>query len=120
MESCLSKYGSDLSGYFSLKTTRSPFAPVDNQVGIKTPETATGINLPVIKKQRPKKLLDIKVDLDGIQNRIVELPVNASNYGGITCFGKKIYYHERKSGSVTPSIKMFDLDKKEERSWLPA
>lgn len=96
------------------KTTRSPFSPVDNQVGIKTIEKAT--DRPASdKKAEPSKSFDVKVDLDGIQSRIVEVPVDASNYMDITCTGKKLYYCERKSESATISFKMYDLDKKEEK-----
>lgn len=100
------------------KTTKSPFTPIDNEVGIKVPEATTDKSAPG-KKAEPAKTAEVKVDLDGIQSRIVEVPVNASNYWGLTCIGKKLYYHEMKSGSETPSIKMYDLDKREEKELGP-
>jgi len=92
------------------KTTRSPFAPADNEVAIGgTAKPATD------KKEETAKPVEITVDLEGIQDRIVEIPLSASNYEGIICIGKKLYYHEMKSGSANPSVKMYDLDKKEEK-----
>ena len=96
------------------KTTKSPFTPIDNEVGIKVPEATTDKSA-AGKKAEPAKTAEVKVDLDGIQSRIAEVPVNASNYWGLTCIGKKLYYHEIKSESETPSIKMYDLDKREEK-----
>jgi tricorn protease len=96
------------------KTTKSPFAPKDNEVNVKETETkpdkSTGD-----KKEEAAKSIDVKIDLDGIQDRIVEVPVNASNYWGIASIGNKIYYHEKRAEAQKPSIKMYDLEKKEEK-----
>jgi tricorn protease len=92
------------------KTTKSPFAPEGNEVAV------GGTAKPdVVRKEESAKPVEIKVDLEGIQDRTVEVPVSASNYEGIMCIGKKIYYHEMKSGSGKPFVKMYDLDKKEEK-----
>ncbi|MDZ7633501.1 MAG: hypothetical protein U5L72_03285 [Bacteroidales bacterium] len=98
------------------KTTRSPFAPVDNQVGIKTPETATDKPAGDKKAETPKAS-EVKVDLDGIQNRIVELPVERVQLWGYNLFWKKdLLPRKRNTNQETiVSIKMYDLDKKEEK-----
>ncbi len=44
------------------------------------------------KTTKEKPATDIKIDLDGLSDRIVSLPIDASNYGNIYCNGKNIYY----------------------------
>ncbi len=96
------------------KSTKSPFAPEDNEVKIADAETMP--EKPAAdKKEEPAKAVTVSIDLDGIQQRLVEVPVSASNYYGFECVGSKIYYHERKDGSQKPSVKMYDLENKEEK-----
>ncbi len=96
------------------KSTKSPFAPTDNTVKVKVAEAETDKSAGD-KKAETAKPVEVKVDLDGIQNRIVELPVIGSKYAGIICIGKKLYYQEMNAEAEKPSIKMYDLDKKEEK-----
>jgi tricorn protease len=96
------------------KSTKSPFAPTDNTVKVTVAEVEADKSAGD-KKSETAKPVEVKVDLDGIQNRIVELPVSGSNYAGIICIGKMLYYHERFAEAQKPSIKMYDLDKKEEK-----
>lgn len=100
------------------KSTKSPFALKDNEV------KATEAEVKPVPTKKPDKedavaeitkIADIKVDLDGIQDRIVEIPVEPSNYSGIECIDKKIYYIEKTAQAEKSSLKMFDLEKKEEK-----
>lgn len=96
-------------------STKSPFAPTDNTVKVNAADAEAGKSASVSKTE-PAKPNELKVDLDGIRNRIVELPVSGSNYAGIVSIGKKLYYHEMNAEMHQPSIKMYDLDKKEEKA----
>ncbi|MBN2761556.1 MAG: PD40 domain-containing protein, partial [Bacteroidales bacterium] len=95
------------------KETKSPFAPKDDEVKIteteKQPEKGDA------KKEEASKTNTVTVDPDGIQNRIVEIPVSASNYFGIACVGNKVYYHERKTGVQKTSVKLYDMENEEEK-----
>ena len=86
------------------KSTRSPFAPENDEVATKE------------NQENEKKSGEVKVtiDKDGIHNRIIALPVQASNYGNIYAINDKIYYQEYDSDNHQTSIKMFDLEEKKE------
>ncbi len=94
------------------KSTTSPFAPEDAEVKISEKETPE--KKPEGKSENAK-ITDMKVDLDGISSRIVEVPVKASNYEGIVCVGNKIFYNEKRDEAEKPSVGMYDLEKKEEK-----
>jgi tricorn protease len=96
------------------RATKSPFAPEDNEVKIVETETAAD-KAATDKKEETAKAVAVTVDLDGIQNRVVEVPVTASNYRSLACVGSKIYYVERKDDDRKPSLKMYDLENKEEK-----
>ncbi|MBN2681936.1 MAG: PD40 domain-containing protein [Bacteroidales bacterium] len=55
----------------------------------------------------------IKVDLDGIQNRIANLPLDAGNYWALTVIGENVYYIKT-GGGESPALMMFSFDKKKE------
>lgn len=54
-----------------------------------------------------------KIDVEGIKDRIISLPVSASNYFHIQSAGGKVYYIEYKRGEGTVA-KVFDLKQKKE------
>ncbi|HBS85900.1 MAG TPA: protease [Bacteroidales bacterium] len=64
------------------------------------------------KDKKPETPVDITVDLDGIGDRIVNMPLKASNYWNINMIDNKVYYLE--TGEGQPALKMFDLEKKKE------
>lgn len=88
------------------KDTKSPFAPENDQV--KTGENDEG-NKTNKEKEKNK---DIKVDTDGIQDRIIDLPVKAGNYFSLASVGNKLFY--RTYMDEKASLKFFDLDKEKE------
>ena len=83
--------------------TKSPFAPKSDEVKIpealpgKGPSTnplATGNNPsanPDSTTNTPPKVV-VKVDAEGLQQRITVLPPLASDYGGLTSVGDKLFY----------------------------
>lgn len=57
----------------------------------------------------------VKIDLEGIEKRIVELPVEAANYYNISAIGDKIYYNRQNQGNESQNgLYLFNFkDKKE-------
>jgi tricorn protease len=51
------------------------------------------------KKAEAKKIV-VQVDLDGLSERVVGLPVQPSNYGSLRMIGEKVYYHRVAGGPV--------------------
>ncbi len=96
------------------KDTPSPFAPVNDEVSIKTEDTTVKEEPKTKTDDKPKtESKDIVIDLDGISQRVIGLPVAAGNYRGLRSVGEKIYYSFA-SSTGSRSIKLFDLkDKKE-------
>ncbi len=103
------------------KETPSPFAPKNYEVTIKQPEPEeTGKN-ETRRERRGKNQPDpqpdeakVVVDLDGIADRIVGLPVEASNYFGLWSNNNKVYYIENSAVDQGSRLKMFDLDTEKE------
>lgn len=91
------------------KETPSPFAPENDVVKIDGEENKEGEK----KKDEPENK-DIKIDIDGIQERIIGLPVSPGNYSGVSGINGKIYYSFRSSSERGSTMKMYDLDKKKE------
>ncbi|MFH0894095.1 MAG: PDZ domain-containing protein, partial [Bacteroidota bacterium] len=87
------------------KDTKNPLAPVDDEVTLKS-DTA--------KKEKAKGENSGKIDFEGIEQRIVVIPGDASNYWNLACSGDILYYFKQSVGDEKAGMKMFDLkDKKE-------
>ena len=89
------------------KSTPSPFAPENDQVD-------TGDQPQDETPKTNQQTVNVQIDRDGIRQRIIPLPIEASNYGNIHAIGTKIYYNQYDSNNGGSKIKMFDLEKKEE------
>jgi len=90
------------------KDTPSPFALENDEVKIgeeKKPDNENG-------KEKEEK--GMKVDIDGIQERIISLPVDAANYFSVVGLEGKIYYSVRSSDTRGTQMKMYDLKAKKE------
>ena len=76
------------------KDTESPFKPKSDEVQVSAepkPGDKTA-DAKDAKKDAPPKAVTVKVDEDGIMDRLIGLPVKASNYGSIRAVGNKVYY----------------------------
>lgn len=60
------------------------------------------------------KNIDVKIDFDGIQGRLIALPIRPSNYWSVYCLNNKVYYNEATQEDVKSTLYMYDLNKKEE------
>ncbi len=94
------------------KETPSPFLDKDAGVEVKTVNT-TGKKKKGDDKSKkdtePGTANTVKIDIDGIADRIIKLPTKPSYYSNFYSDGKKVYY------SDLNTVKVFDLnDKKEE------
>lgn len=88
------------------KETPSPFAPENDVVKLDNEQ----------KKDTASddKVNVVKIDLDGIQDRVLSLPVAPGNYYGVTAVNNKVYYNMSNLASKGSVFMMYDLkDKKE-------
>jgi len=88
------------------KSTPSPFEPENDEVKTEE-ENSNG-------EKKGEEEVEVKIDKDGIQNRILELPVEASNYGNIYALKGKIYYNKYNPQTRSSSINVFDLKEEKE------
>ena len=93
-------YGSMEGVYLVMlaKDTPSPFLPKDDKVGGDQPKDqpespAKGGKNGKNKKAQPDN--SIRIDLDGIADRIIKLPLATGNYGGFVCDGVNLWYNGR-------------------------
>ena len=91
--------------------TKSPFEPKSDEVKINDEK---GDDKKKEDEKKDSKETVVKVDTDGLLNRVVELPVKASNYFSITSAVDKIYYLRNGSSDEKTTLVMFELDKQKE------
>ncbi|MFN4880996.1 MAG: PDZ domain-containing protein [Bacteroidota bacterium] len=97
------------------KSTANPFAPVNDDVKVKTEVE------PATNKEEPKKttdktdssVKDILIDADNIVSRTMMIDVDAGNYSNIESLGDKLYYMFTKSGEKRRMM-MYDLKLKKQ------
>jgi tricorn protease len=92
------------------KDTPSPFAPRDESQKKDKPKKKDKD-----KDDRPKDTpVEVKVDLEGIDERILQLPVKPGSYRNLQSVGSTVYYIHSHSSTPKPSLAMYDLDKRKE------
>jgi len=90
------------------KTTPSPFKPIDDEVNVTT-ETKEPEN-----KEADNKTVDVTVDIDGIVDRIIALPIGAGSYWNINSADNLIYYCRTTASEPTATLMVYDLKEKKE------
>lgn len=90
------------------KEVESPFKPKSDEVEIKKEESQAAAGKPAEAKKAPEAVT-VKIDLDGLQDRIAALPIKASNYWHPVAVGDVVYYQRRGSGDEKPLLLMYDL-----------
>ncbi len=93
------------------KSTPSPFAPENDNVKITSGEDS---NSKKEEKKAESKSTDLTVDMDGIKERVIALPIEAANYWNVNSVGDNVYYNRKKQGDDGSSLMMFDLKSKKE------
>lgn len=105
------------------KGTTNPLAPKNDEVKMETEASDEPAKTPV-KKDSPKKSdsedkpekkkPDVRIDFEGLEQRIASLPVKPGNYWNISCVNNKVYFLESRYGSLEPVFKLYDLKEKKE------
>ena len=90
------------------KDTPSPFLEKDAKVAIKEDNAKKEESKKEVKKETASETPAIKIDLEGISERIIQLPLAGSRYGNFYSDGNKVYYWGR------GGTKVYDLDKQKE------
>src|SRR5262249_11565465 len=58
----------------------------------------------------------VKVDADGLKDRVVDLPVQPANYRNLASVGDSLYYVRQGSKDPKPVLQMYDLGQLKETS----
>ena len=54
-----------------------------------------------------------KIDLEGLKDRIISLPIDVANYWKITAVGDSVYYMKMEDMNQAASLMLFDLVQRE-------
>ncbi len=94
------------------KDTPSPFLPKDESAK----EEAEKKKEPAKEKDngKDKKKSVVKVDLDGIEERILQLPVPPGNYRNLQAVGATAYYIRTSAAAQQPALASYDLKERKE------
>jgi tricorn protease len=90
------------------KDTESPFKPLSDEVKTGEDENAAA------QGDNESGEVTVRVDPDGIMDRIVALPIPGSNYWSLVSVGDKLYYMRNGSRDERSKLMMYDLDKRSE------
>jgi tricorn protease len=101
------------------RDTPSPLAAADDQVKITESSPAAP---PADEKNKKTSEIknteseskDMKIDLEGIKDRIISLPVQPANYNNLESAGDKLFYNMNSRLSGSSSAKFYDLKEKKE------
>jgi tricorn protease len=109
----------DLSGLYLValsKDTKSPFAPKSDEVTIKKEEkeSAKKDEEKDKKKEKEEPKVSVKVDAQGLQQRITSFPIPAGNYRNLQSVGDKVYYIRNSTKDEKAKVYMYELDKQKE------
>ncbi len=85
----------------------SPFKP-------RSDEVQAGEKKEEPKKDAPKKDAPIKVDLEGIKERVLDLPIQPANYRSLVSAGDSLYYIRQGSKDGKPAFELYDLAARKE------
>lgn len=98
------------------KDTKSPFEPKSDEVEIKKDEPKPAAPKKAEPKDKPeeKKEVAVKVDVDGLKDRIVALAIQAAGYGNLNSVGENLYYTRRGSKDEKTLLFMYDLSQQKE------
>ncbi len=98
------------------KDVENPLKPENDEVVTKpSDENKTGSEEPAKKEKEEKQAAPVvKIDFDGIYDRVVGLPIDAGVYWNINPIGNKVYYGMNSSTTDSPKLKYFDLKEKKE------
>jgi tricorn protease len=107
------------------KDVKSPLAPKSDETAAapEEPKPEKGKAKPEAKpveKPATEKTPAVKVDPEGLKDRIVALPGDTANYWHITPIGDAVYYMKMGDKDEKPSIAFYDLAELKEKNLGPA
>jgi tricorn protease len=94
------------------KSTESPFKPKSDEVTIKEDKPKSEEDKGKKdegNKEKKEPEVSVKVDVDGLKDRIVGLPIQASSYRNIASVGTTLYYIRQGSKDEKPQFQMYDF-----------
>ncbi len=98
---------------------KSPFEPKSDEIEISEKPKSAPSEKQEVKKEEAKKEMEkvksIKVDPEGIKDRIVGFPIEVANYWNLSSVGEKLYYMKRGDRDQRAVLKFYDLKKLEEK-----
>ena len=86
----------------------SPFKPQSDEVVIDGKESKKE------KEAEEDKKVTVQVEPEGLKDRIIALPIKASNYSHLASVEDFLYYARRSSGDEKPQLCMYDFEEQEE------
>ncbi len=106
------------------KDTKSPFEPKSDETAIKKDEPKPAKGAAKEEKKEDKTAAGtapaaVKVDAEGLKDRIVALPIETSNYGNIAVVGESVYYQKFPAQGPGASLMLYDLAEKKEKDLGP-
>lgn len=90
------------------KDTPSPFLEKDAQVAVKEDKAKKEEPKKDAKKETTSETSAVKIDVEGLSDRIIQLPLAGSRYFNFYADGNKVYYFGR------GGTKVYDLEKQKE------
>jgi len=97
------------------KSVESPFEPKSDEVTIKEEEKQNNGKKKGEKEKKKKEEKPLlKIDIDGIQDRIIALPIKPASYRSLTSVSNTLYYIRRGSRDRGQVLLMYDFDKLKE------
>ncbi len=98
------------------KDVESPFKPKSDEVEVKKdePKSKNKDEKKDEEKKDAEKKVVVKVDADGLKNRIIGLPIKSSNYRNLVSVGENLYYNRNGSADEKSRLLMYDFKKEKE------
>jgi tricorn protease len=98
------------------KEIDSPFKPKSDEVSVKEEKAKSEEKKDKKdeKKEEKEKPVTVKIDVDGLKDRVVSLPIDAANYRNIQSVGNNVYYIRQSSKEEKSQLLMYDLSELKE------
>ncbi len=103
---------SKIYGLTLTDTIKTPFEFESDEVTIKEDEPQNKTKQS--KKDNKQEDTGLKIQIDGLKDRIFELPVQAGNYSNLKMVNKSKLYYVRSASGQKPALYAYDFDKKKE------
>ncbi|RMF61836.1 MAG: protease, partial [Calditrichaeota bacterium] len=97
------------------KKIPSPFEPKSDEVEIQSTKTGKSTSEKKESPEKGKKETTVVVDIDGIADRVIGLPISAGSYGSVAMVDNVVYYIRNSSTDKKPVLLMYDLKNKKEK-----